>query len=246
LIDTAIERYRRFMAAGLWVVDTEPIDFDADGNLLDGQNRLSAVVLHAAPVKMLIRWGVSAEVKFSKDTGAARRPGDSLQIAGYVDGNTLAAAAKLIYHYNDSRLASVSNRERAMDRAEMIQFIAADQKIEEATRVARAKRWASPRFLSASERSFLYYFMERTGGADKAAHFFDGLYDVHLGAEVPKSVALLRGRLNAEIGAKAKLTQREKLALCIKSWRAFREGRHSVTFLRWRRDGDQPEPYPEF
>lgn len=45
LTDRIAKKYARDMASGKWKTTGDPIRFDVDGNLIDGQHRLQACVL---------------------------------------------------------------------------------------------------------------------------------------------------------------------------------------------------------
>jgi len=58
LYEATIEKYAREMKAGAWTVTSQGIAFADDGTLLDGQQRLSAVVMANIPIKMLVVSGL--------------------------------------------------------------------------------------------------------------------------------------------------------------------------------------------
>lgn len=67
-----VSKYAADMAAGQWRMAGEPIKFDTSGNLLDGQHRLSAVMLSGATVTMLVVRGLPPESQAVMDSGSAR------------------------------------------------------------------------------------------------------------------------------------------------------------------------------
>jgi hypothetical protein len=75
-----IPMYARDMAAGKWQLTGETIKFDEKGQLIDGQNRLLAVVEADVPVEFHVAYDVSPEAFAVLDSGAARTAADSLHI----------------------------------------------------------------------------------------------------------------------------------------------------------------------
>ncbi len=77
-----IRRYARNMADGKWILTGEGIIFDLHGRLIDGQNRLWAVVEARTPAPLLVVRGVITESQKVIDDGLSRNVGDWLSYAG--------------------------------------------------------------------------------------------------------------------------------------------------------------------
>lgn len=84
--DSKIGLYAREMAAGRWQMTGEAIKFSDDGTLIDGQNRLRAIVRADVPVSMLVVRGLPAEAMPVLDSGSSRTAADALTISGLVQG----------------------------------------------------------------------------------------------------------------------------------------------------------------
>ncbi|MHC1766114.1 MAG: hypothetical protein AB9869_17740 [Verrucomicrobiia bacterium] len=87
-----IRRYARDMAHGKWLVTHQGIAFDSAGNLIDGQNRLHAVVRSGRVVRMMVTTGIpetQEEAGYMRamdgiDVGASRSIWQALQLShGY-------------------------------------------------------------------------------------------------------------------------------------------------------------------
>ena len=96
---TKIALYARDMAAGNWLLTGEAIKFSADGTLLEGQNRLHAVVASGATVPMFVIRGLDPAVQGVMDTGAPRTGGDALTMRGINQAKDVAAAASTLLQY---------------------------------------------------------------------------------------------------------------------------------------------------
>jgi hypothetical protein len=92
-------KYSNDMRRGNWRLTGEPIKFDSDGTLLDGQHRLLAVINSGTSVHFLVVRGVEPEARFVMDTGSVRKAADALTIEGYSHTALLAATARLALRY---------------------------------------------------------------------------------------------------------------------------------------------------
>ena len=81
-IPNRIAAYAHIMIAGKWMLTHQGIAFDEFDELVDGQNRLSAVVLAGVTVRMLVTRGISRESMGSIDNGKPRTTADSLGLMG--------------------------------------------------------------------------------------------------------------------------------------------------------------------
>jgi len=70
--------YADQMTRGQWLMAGDPIRFDSDGTLLDGQHRLAAVVESGKAQYFIIVMGLDPRTFGVMDIGMARTPGDSL------------------------------------------------------------------------------------------------------------------------------------------------------------------------
>lgn len=75
-----IPMYVRDMKAGKWQLTGETIKFDDEGRLIDGQNRLLAVVEANVPVEFDVVYDVLPEAFAVIDSGASRTTADSLHL----------------------------------------------------------------------------------------------------------------------------------------------------------------------
>ena len=93
------------MISGKWLFDGQPIRFDSDGFLLDGQHRLNAIVKSGTSQKFLIIKGLQNETFKVMDTGKNRNGSDALSILGIKYSADIASACRIILNYNDGNYA---------------------------------------------------------------------------------------------------------------------------------------------
>lgn len=90
-----VTAYKRDMEAGRWAFTAEPIQISRTGRLLNGQHRLSALVLakNVRHIEFLVATGLPDETQAMMDQGIARRLTDALAMHhGHVKNVTLVAS----------------------------------------------------------------------------------------------------------------------------------------------------------
>lgn len=95
-ISTAVvKRYAEDMRAGRWQYTHQGPAFDTEGNLIDGQHRLRAVVASGMSVPMHITWNANAETYAVLDTGWRRSPS---HVVPGPNAGIKAGAARFLCH----------------------------------------------------------------------------------------------------------------------------------------------------
>jgi hypothetical protein len=82
LREPRVLQHSQVLQRGEWELTGDCIVFDEDGTLLNGQHRLSAVVVTGIPARFVVLRGVPAKAQEVMDTGLARTLGDQLQRRG--------------------------------------------------------------------------------------------------------------------------------------------------------------------
>ena len=229
----AVKRYRADMIEGRWQYLGDPIRFDVQGNLLDGQHRLFA--LAACPDEIAIPFLIIAklptESQQAMDQGRRRSPGDQLGLLGIKDANAIAGAVRLFLAHN-SGLLFRDNKAAAME-----------------VTTTRVQSWclehedllstvmAIPNYRMAHcppsvSLCAAILFVESMGG-ENAAEFFRLL---HVGTGEGHPINSLDRRLRRIKDNKVKASQRELLALFIQAANAWVENR-TVTKFQMPRGG---------
>lgn len=89
-----VEKYANKMRSGQWRFVADPIRFDRDGRLIDGQHRLSACVLSETAFSAMIVRGLDPLSFDVIDTGKKRSAGDALSLRGQPSAFYMSAAAR--------------------------------------------------------------------------------------------------------------------------------------------------------
>lgn len=91
-----IENLARQMDLGMWHWTDDAIRFDWDGNLIDGQHRCKAIIMHGQPVLCRVSYGIDPEAQKVMDSGAKRSASDALALDNYSNTKNLASCARIM------------------------------------------------------------------------------------------------------------------------------------------------------
>jgi hypothetical protein len=232
-----VDEYARDMTAGQWRVNGETVKFAADGTLLDGQHRLSAVSVANVPVEMIVVTGLTSDTQATMDAGAKRTVGDVLGLDGEKNAQLLAAIVRRAWAWErgDFKL-SLNTSPTATECAD---FIARHPEIrrstEIATRVRNQYKYVFPAALGVA-----HFLFNRVSQGDTAL-FCARLGD---GAELPLGhpILTLRKRLLSDFEGHKKAPDHAQLALFIRAWNAMRAGRTPTHFKPIAQDEAMPMP----
>lgn len=238
------------MRTGQWIEGTgDPLRFNKEGELIDGQHRLMALIKTNATYSFLTITDVPDEAFFVMDTGRKRTLGDVLSISGFKDATNIGAAARMIIlHKESSRGASafaygrsetISKRStglaEVLTNAKIMEFCK-ENDLDEARQFAN-KSYSICRLLRKSEWIFLYFILSEKSQED-ASEFLTALAT---GANIPEKSALLYARQRLELGISRAitLTPKAKQFYVFRAWNAWRK-RENVYILKY--DPQKPMP----
>lgn len=223
LSQSKVTTYATAMRDGKWELNGETIIFDSNEVLQDGQHRLWACIESEIAFKSMVVFGVDPATFKTIDTGKSRRPSDVLGISGYSNRTTLSAAASLVLRYRRGNMAHT----RTTPNADILALVEENPKLVEW--VAKARQNGASKGQTSGWASMLAAlgFLVSTHHQEQVTQF---VLQVQSGANLSqKAPALvLRNRLLND----AHLPQINRMALLIKAWNAFVEGR-VVGTLRW-------------
>lgn len=119
-----VAQFKRAMKLGEWIVTGEAVKFAFDGRLLDGQNRLTAVVESGVTIRSLVVRGLPSEAQDVMDTGAARTAADALAIHGHANANVLGAAVRQLVLWKTGRFEVGVGENVPVSHSEILDFAA--------------------------------------------------------------------------------------------------------------------------
>jgi hypothetical protein len=222
-----VARLARDMIRDAWMFTGEPIIFDREGVLRNGQHRLTALTLAKTTIPMCVVWGVEPTVQDVLDSGAARSLVDTLRARDEKNVAALAAAIRLCWHL-ESGLLPFSTIQAS--RAELLQWLEVNPGITASVTLmapmahlplgfvlSAAAAWHYSASRELPEEADRFQFLLRTGENLAKGHPVYA-FDRWLGHRES-----LPGRRRAE----------EYLATVIKAFNAFVEGR-PMRLVSWR------------
>lgn len=97
----SIQRYAKDMAEGRWIPGVCAIIFALDGTLIDGQNRLQAVVKAGVPAVFIIVRGVDMSAQAVVDTPSLRTTADVFRLSDVANHTTVGTVVKRYKAYQN-------------------------------------------------------------------------------------------------------------------------------------------------
>lgn len=112
-----ITRMARDLTNNAWAFNGESLKFDRNGQLVDGQHRLNAILVSQKPMKTVVCGGLDPEIFSSLDAGKKRNLADLLKLAGVSQyGITAAATNWIIRLESDDPLRTRTHKLSERDR----------------------------------------------------------------------------------------------------------------------------------
>jgi hypothetical protein len=236
LRDRAVLAYARDMEAGSWAENGESIKFAADGTLLDGQHRLTALSLAGVTVRMLVITGLANAAQETMDAGSKRRTADAFGLRGEANASVLSSITKRVWMWDQG---DFSFNGAAPTTAEAAALLDRRPDLRRSAEIA-ARTHQSFRCLPQSITGTAHHLFTRIDG-NATVWFFQRLAD---GAELPAGhpILTLRTRAVSEAADHRKTPPGRQMAYLVRTWNAVREGRLLTRILQ---DPDAPMPMPK-
>jgi hypothetical protein len=230
---TLVKRLVADMKLARWEFNGDAIRFSDEGELLDGQHRLTAVVQSGTSIAALVIRGLPRGTFATMDTGKLRNGGDTLAVNGEKNARNLAAALAVL----DRLMTGRMEQRVTYANWQIEELIERYPDIRRSMAVCDRTHRIVPRSIMAACH---YMFAQRDKVAADA--FVEAITKgVNLTAGDP--VYLARERLLQNATAKAKLLPDYIAALLIKAWNSQRAD-SPVRALRYRQQGPQREAFP--
>lgn len=99
LSPSLVTHYAQQMKAGQWLLNGEPIIFDNDGNLLDGQHRLHSIIKSGVSCEMLVVSGVDQDSFITINGGKSRSMANVMAISGITNYTAVSSCVHGAMNY---------------------------------------------------------------------------------------------------------------------------------------------------
>lgn len=234
---SSVSKYAKQMQLGGWREDTgELIKFSENGNLIDGQHRLEAVVLAGVPIHFHIATNLKENITDVLDTGSNRSSGDVFKLNNVQYSSSLPSIIQQYYALkNNKKSAFGLHRDEKLSNSELL-----------------SKYYENVLFWdkTASKTTYLYEKFSKIlshgliGGM--YAHFYDicpitaesFINQLCTGENISnKTILVLRKKLTDDKLQMKKIPILAKTAYIIKAWNHFRLG-IEVSVLKYNSDNE--------
>jgi hypothetical protein len=218
LVQNYVTVLARDMSAERWYASPQGLVLDDQGNVLDGQHRLSAVVRAGVPVKFWVTRGVPRNAFKYLDAGRSRSMADRLRISGYADSTQLAAITRKVFAWEKGQPWSYTT---VASRDDLQETIDKNPLLLEAAKFAHA--WRSPSRLAPATAAFAWWLF--MGMAEEEASWF--MERLRTGTELPvdSGVWAVHDRLSRDPERGKYMKPQLTVAYMITGWNAQRDGR---------------------
>lgn len=233
-----VQIYALDMAQGMWKFNGDPVRFARNGQLLDGQHRLAAIIESGTPQKMLIIRNLYMSAQLNMDSGIKRNFADYLKFLGEVNVHMYGAIIGAVTRYEEGGNIRSNNTSHA----EMEKTYQKYPELKDAISVVqRANAAVKCGYVAGG----LTWFLLNAIDPEECATFFDRLTAMDNHQKGEPIFALRRTLIaNAPTGRQRTLPPHNIAALMIKAWNKWRDG-EECEVLMWRGGGPSPEAFPE-
>lgn len=252
-----IHGYARQMRDGKWRCNGEGIKFGIDENgdivLLDGQNRLHAIIESGVTVVMLVVGGLVKKDQESMDGAGPRNFSQALKLRGEANHQTMAAVVRAVYLWDlapkpaNRRVGGQGQDNVAITTVTQLMAYFETRPDEFRTLAEVVERLRRPVRVSATIIGPLKREFDRINFEDSKDFWYRLSNKMSSPGDLGPNDPLLQlnkalKRLNEQ--KKSMPVATEIAALIVKAWNAYRAG-EPIRQLSWRSGGHHPEPFPE-
>jgi hypothetical protein len=233
-----VDIYALDMTTGNWKFLGDPIRFARNGQLLDGQHRLAAIVQSKTTQQMVVVRDLFMSSQLNMDRGVKRNFADYLKFLGEVNVHMYSAIIGAVTRWEENQ----SLRSNNISHAEMEKTYHKYPELKDAISVVqRANNAVRCGYVAGG----MVWWRLNQIDSEECSQFFERLIsqeDHHQGDPI---FALRRVLLsNSSAGRVRSLPAQNVAALMIKAWNKWRDGER-VEVLMWRGGGSNPEAFPE-
>ena len=226
-----IATYKEDILNGCWQLNGESIKFDCDGNMIDGQHRLMAIIKAGIPVQIVVMRDIDASSVLTIDTGRNRTFSDFLTLkrgVGAQDAASIAQALKYIICYdNDIVISSGGGGGQPIQTTNALEnlYTRNGTELKNLLDTLRSLAKSNARICPLSSALSLYFILYCID-ADKSHAFIKKVYGGYGIEPLTPESHLREMMLNQRTpGKKKTVSNSDFVYLGIKAWNSIRRGR---------------------
>lgn len=220
----AIDSYADQMSRGQWAINGDPIRFDVNEALIDGQHRLHAIIKSGTSQQILVLRGLSTETFITMDSGRKRTVADVLSINGYKNATKLAGSIQAVHNLRVGKNPHLLMKEGShLNKQDCLDFVADNPALVNSCHYTCGK-WIKAQVLISPSYAAALHFLFAEKDENMAAVFFNKLC-TGLDLTENSPIYFLREKLIANMGMSSgqKISVGVRAALTIKAWNRVRE-----------------------
>ncbi len=229
-----VSRYAGAMRRGEWMGTGDPIQIDSHGNLANGQHRLHAIIESGTTQELLIVHDVDPMAQDAMDQGVVRNVADVLRFRGETSTSILGGTLRILFRWQSGWYLTPT-------RQQQLQLLEENPGLRNSVVTGAAVgRQVRLQPSSAAAMHYVLSSLDEEANADADAFFGQLMTGENLTPGSP--ILALRKALDKK-SQRYHNDRRYSMALTIKAWNAYREGRQ-LEQLKWSPGGSRPEPFP--
>jgi hypothetical protein len=241
---TNLNRIKKDIENGMWVFDGNPIRFNSEGDVIDGQHRLQAVIQTGKPIRSMVIVGIADRAKLTIDTGNTRKTSDILHFSGVKNSVPMSVAARLLVGYNETNgdmvLYLKSHSIRGISAQSINDCIEDNPGLLDSVTFATSKLNAK-KILGCGCLGFLHYILSIEPRYGYLADEFFERFDSGVGLEDGSPIAAARNAISMGLNYKG---GREylvaKCAIIIKAWNLYTKDKQAK-YIRYSKSEQFPK-----
>lgn len=215
--ENRVIQYQRDMENGRWTFCPQPIVINKDGELIDGQHRLTAQIGANKTISWVVIRKVDNEVQKTIDTNAPRSLADMLHMEGHTYSHTTGAVARLALQLQTGRISG-SNKNAGASNLEVFQFIEQHPEVVHSAKVAHTTSITSGMVqCPPSPLGAAHWWISQHAGIEAADDFIQRIGSL-VGEEAGSPVLALAKRLNELARQRTRIERRWILFAILKAW----------------------------
>lgn len=238
-----IDRYARVMELGRWRPSWDGIAFGANGERLNGNHRLKAVVRSNVACWFLVVRGLPAEALIIGDQGTKRTTRQVLAQMGERNPSALAAALRYLWQWRTGYQIGDKSQDASPDVTDLLDLLKKEPGLRGSVPAGTQLRRNAG--LGSDGLGIVLSHLFTETDPDEADAFFDQLaHGTTLQPGDP--ILVLREaliRLGRGAGATKGIDVTYKAAIIVKAFNLWRAGAR-IESIGWRRGGKSPEAFP--
>lgn len=212
------------MIRGQWQFSGDPIKFNVDGELMDKQHTLHAIIKSGVSQKMIVVRNLPKSVMTTLDTGRIRTASDVLSMNNILYSASTSAITKMIMNYKHNKSKAVFNNSSSsynrlkITNADILDFAIKNNISDYAT---YGFPLAKTKILTGSIYGFLFYLFSKIDMNDSKLFLESLSSGENLKAGSP--ILYLRNKMIESNSANLRMTAGTKMVMIFKAWNLFRE-----------------------